>query len=65
MIHELSFSKNDRIAVIAPHPDDECLGASAPLLLVPDQTDVMETGKDRLRRKRRSAKNSLRQRWNG
>ena len=40
MIHELSFSKNDRIAVIAPHPDDECLGASAPLLLVPDQTDV-------------------------
>ena len=40
MIHELIFSKDDRIAVIAPHPDDECLGASAPLLLVPDQTDV-------------------------
>lgn len=40
MIHELIFSKDDRIAVIAPHPDDECLGASAPLLLAPDQTDV-------------------------
>ena len=41
MIHELKFGKEDRIAVIAPHPDDECLGAAAALLLAPDRTDII------------------------
>ncbi len=35
------FSDQDRIAVIAPHPDDECLGASAALLMAADRTDVI------------------------
>jgi LmbE family N-acetylglucosaminyl deacetylase len=34
------FQELDRIAVIAPHPDDECFGASAALLLAPDRTDI-------------------------
>lgn len=37
---KLEFTDKDRIAVIAPHPDDECLGASAALLLAPSQTDI-------------------------
>lgn len=41
MIKELRFTTEDRIAVIAPHPDDECLGASAALLLAPDRTKVI------------------------
>ena len=40
MRERIVFEKNDRIAVIAPHPDDECLGAAAPLILAPDRTDV-------------------------
>ena len=40
MREKMVFEKNDRIAVIAPHPDDECLGAAAALILVPDRTDV-------------------------
>lgn len=36
----IEFKKQDRIAVIAPHPDDECLGASAALLIAPDRTDI-------------------------
>ena len=38
MIEELIFDKDDVIAVIAPHPDDECLGAFAALHLMPDHT---------------------------
>ena len=34
------FQKEDRIAVIAPHPDDECLGAGAALIFAPGQTDI-------------------------
>ena len=37
---ELLFDSNDRIAIIAPHPDDECLGVSSALLRAPAQTDV-------------------------
>ena len=37
---KIDFTDKDRIAVIAPHPDDECLGASAALLLAPSQTDI-------------------------
>lgn len=40
MIEQIKFTDCDRIAVIAPHPDDECLGASAALLMAPDRTDV-------------------------
>ena len=40
MRERIVFEKNDRIAVVAPHPDDECLGAAAPLILAPDRTDV-------------------------
>ena len=40
MWETIEFTPEDRIAVIAPHPDDECLGASAVLLLAPDRTDI-------------------------
>ncbi|MCR5406955.1 MAG: PIG-L family deacetylase [Lachnospiraceae bacterium] len=37
---EIEFNEEDKIAVIAPHPDDECLGASAALILAPQKTDI-------------------------
>ncbi len=37
---EIRFTKDDRIAVIAPHPDDECIGVSAALLMAPEKTDI-------------------------
>lgn len=40
MWEELKISDDDVIAVIAPHPDDECLGTSFILLTVPERTDV-------------------------
>jgi LmbE family N-acetylglucosaminyl deacetylase len=40
MREKLVFEKNDRIAVIAPHPDDECLGAAAALILASERTDI-------------------------
>lgn len=40
MWEKLEFTADDRIAIIAPHPDDECLGASAALLMAADRTDV-------------------------
>ena len=40
MRQQIEFTKNDSIAVIAPHPDDECLGASGALLLAPSKTDI-------------------------
>ena len=40
MREEIIFQPDDRIAIIAPHPDDECLGASAALLMAADRTDV-------------------------
>lgn len=40
MSRELVFNEKDRIAVIAPHPDDECLGVSAALLTAADRTDI-------------------------
>ena len=36
----IEFNEEDKIAVIAPHPDDECLGASAALILAPQKTDI-------------------------
>ena len=32
MFEEIEISENDRIAVIAPHPDDECIGAAEMML---------------------------------
>ncbi len=40
MRERIVFQDNDRIAVIAPHPDDECLGTAAVLLLAPERTDI-------------------------
>ena len=40
MAEEIIFTEKDRIAVIAPHPDDECLGAAAALLKATDRTDI-------------------------
>ena len=40
MIEELVFNEDDAIAIIAPHPDDECLGAFAALHSMPERTDV-------------------------
>ncbi len=40
MWEKIEFTPDDRIAIIAPHPDDECLGASAALLMAADRTDV-------------------------
>ena len=40
MRQEIKFTAEDSIAIIAPHPDDECLGAAAALMLAPDRTDV-------------------------
>ena len=40
MQEELIFDSDDSIAVIAPHPDDECLCAAAALIMAPERTDV-------------------------
>ena len=40
MREKIIFTKEDRIAIVAPHPDDECIFAAAALLLASDQTDV-------------------------
>lgn len=40
MTEKLIIEKNDNIAIIAPHPDDECLGCAFALLRFPFQTDV-------------------------
>ena len=40
MWETIEFTPEDRIAIVAPHPDDECLGASAALLMAPEKTDV-------------------------
>lgn len=41
MRQEIKFTNEDRIAIIAPHPDDECLGASSALILAPGITDII------------------------
>ena len=37
---ELSVNKNDRILIIAPHPDDECIGTGALLKKYSKQCDI-------------------------
>ena len=43
MKQSIKFDEQDSIAVIAPHPDDECLCASAALLMAADRTDIFVT----------------------
>ena len=40
MTEKLIIEKNDSIAIVAPHPDDECIGVSFALLRFPSQVDV-------------------------
>ena len=40
MREEIIFTEEDRIAIIAPHPDDECIFAAGALLLAADRTDI-------------------------
>ena len=40
MKEELVFGSDDSIAIIAPHPDDECLCVAAALIKAPEITDV-------------------------
>ena len=39
-MREIILTEIDRIAIIAPHPDDECIFAAGVLLLASDRTDV-------------------------
>lgn len=36
----ICFNKEDRIAIIAPHPDDECIGVGGLMLKYPSQCDL-------------------------
>ena len=40
MREKIVFTEKDRIAIIAPHPDDECIFAAGVLLLASDRTDI-------------------------
>jgi|GEM_PF-373553 len=40
MTERITFESGDRIAIVAPHPDDECLGVASALIRFPEQTDV-------------------------
>ena len=40
MTEQLILESTDSIAIIAPHPDDECLGVASALLTAPERTDV-------------------------
>ena len=40
MTEQLILESTDSIAIIAPHPDDECLGVASALLMVPGRTDI-------------------------
>ena len=39
-MREIILTEIDRIAIIAPHPDDECIFAAGVLLLASDRTDI-------------------------
>ncbi len=40
MSKKIILTEEDRIAIIAPHPDDECMYAAGVLLLASDRTDI-------------------------
>ena len=40
MKDEIKFISDDSVAIIAPHPDDECIGTAGVLINASDQTDI-------------------------
>ena len=40
MKDEIQFTSDDSIAIIAPHPDDECIGNAGALIRIPSQVDI-------------------------
>lgn len=40
MREKIELTPEDRIAIIAPHPDDECLGVGSVLMKAADKTDI-------------------------
>ena len=40
MREKIIFTEEDRIAIVAPHPDDECIFAAGALLFASDRTDI-------------------------
>lgn len=65
MKDEIQFTNDDSVAIIAPHPDDECIGAAGVLIKIPSQTDVYVVTDGCYGNKNRSAKEEarLRREW--
>lgn len=42
MKDEIEFSSEDSVAIIAPHPDDECVGNAGMLIRIPSQIDIFD-----------------------
>lgn len=47
MLKLLEISEKDRILILAPHPDDECIGAGGILARYPDLCRVVVLTDDR------------------
>ena len=60
MKDEILFTNDDSVAIIAPHPDDECIGAAGVLIKIPSQTDVYVVTDGCYGNKNRSAKEEAR-----
>lgn len=48
MVQSLSIKETDKILIVAPHPDDECIGAGGILALHPDLCTVIVLSDGRL-----------------